>query len=386
MCGLVGEVRSDGSRADVAAVERMAASMADRGPDGSGIWSQGRVALGHRRLKIIDLSEASGQPMTDPAAGITGVFNGCIYNYRELRAELAAKGHLFFSRGDTEVVLKAYAEWGLEFVQRLIGTFAIALVERDSGRVVLARDRLGIKPLYLAVTPRAVRFASTLPALLAGGSAGFGIDTSIDPVALSHYLTFHSVVPAPRTILTGVRKLPPATVAVYEPDGRSHEHVYWNPEFSRDDELADWSAADWQGALLDSLKTAVRRRMVADVPVGVLLSGGVDSSLLVALLAGHGQRDLTTFSIGFDSIVGHPGDEFRYSDLIANTFGTDHHQVRISSADLVAPLEAAVAAMSEPRFWAATTGTPRWPRSGATRHWRRTPGRSSTGTRPACAG
>jgi len=193
MCGLAGEFRRDGSRADVAAVERMAATMRDRGPDDSGVWSQGPIALGHRRLKIIDLSAASGQPIVDAAAGLTGVFNGCIYNYRDLRTELQARGHHFLSAGDSEVVVKAYAEWGLDFVDHLTGMFAVAISERDTGRLVLARDRLGIKPLYLTETPGVVRCASTLPALLAGG----GVDPSIDPVALAHYLSFHSIVPPP---------------------------------------------------------------------------------------------------------------------------------------------------------------------------------------------
>ncbi|MGW5666713.1 N-acetylglutaminylglutamine amidotransferase [Micromonospora sp. NPDC003776] len=344
MCGLAGEFRRDGSRAEVAAVERMAATMSDRGPDDSGVWSQGRTALGHRRLKIIDLSAASGQPIVDAAAGLTGVFNGCIYNYRELREELQARGHRFFSSGDSEVVVKAYAEWGLDFVDHLVGMFAVAISERDSGRLVLARDRLGIKPLYLAESPGVVRFASTLPALLAGG----GIDTSIDPVALAHYLSFHSIVPPPRTILRGVTKLPPATVKVYEPDGTTHERVYWDPAFTRAAGRSGWTEQDWQDGLLESLTTAVRRRMVADVPVGVLLSGGLDSSLVVALLAGEGQSGLATFSIGFDAVGGREGDEFVYSDLVAKTFGTDHHQIRVPTGDLLPPLEAAVAAMSEP--------------------------------------
>ncbi|MFV2020832.1 N-acetylglutaminylglutamine amidotransferase [Micromonospora sp. LOL_023] len=344
MCGLAGELRRDGSRADTGAVERMAATMSDRGPDEGGSWSRGPVAFGHRRLKIIDLSAASSQPIVDSAAGLAGVFNGCVYNYRELREQLQARGHRFFSQGDSEVVVKAYAEWGVDFVDHLIGMFAVAITERDTGRLVLARDRLGIKPLYVTETPGVVRFASTLPALLAGG----GVDTSIDPVALAHYLSFHSVVPPPRTILTGIRKLPPATVRVYQPDGRVDEHVYWNPPFARDPRHADWSATDWQDALLESLTTAVQRRMVADVPVGVLLSGGLDSSLVVALLAEQGQRGLATFSIGFDAVGGREGDEFVYSDLVAQRFGTDHHQIRVAARDLVPPLEAAVAAMSEP--------------------------------------
>ncbi|MDG4766108.1 N-acetylglutaminylglutamine amidotransferase [Solwaraspora sp. WMMD406] len=344
MCGLAGELRRDGSRADIGAVERMAATMSDRGPDDGGSWSHGNVAFGHRRLKIIDLSAASNQPIVDSAAGLSAVFNGCIYNYRQLRDELQTYGHRFFSQGDSEVVVKAYAQWGTDFVDHLVGMFAVAISERDSGRLVLARDRLGIKPLYLAEVPGVVRFASTLPALLAGG----GVDTSIDQVALAHYLGFHSVVPAPRTILNGVRKLPPATVRVYQPDGSVDERVYWDPPFVRDPARADWSEQDWQDALLESLTTAVRRRMVADVPVGVLLSGGLDSSLVVALLANEGQRGLATFSIGFDAVGGRQGDEFVYSDLVARRFDTDHHQIKVAAGDLVPPLEAAVAAMSEP--------------------------------------
>ncbi len=326
------------------AVDRMAATMADRGPDDSGTWASGRVALAHRRLKIIDLSAASGQPIVDSASGLAGVFNGCIYNYRELREELSAKGHRFFSHGDSEVVVKAYAEWGEAFVEHLIGMFAVAIVERDTGRVVLARDRLGIKPLYLAEDGATVRFASTLPALLAAE----GIDTSIDTVALAHYMSFHAVVPPPRTILAGVRKLPPATVRVYEPDGTHHERRYWDAQFARDPARSDWTETDWQDALAESLATAVRRRMVADVPVGVLLSGGLDSSLVVALLAEQGQTGLSTFSIGFESVGGREGDEFQYSDVIAERFATDHHRILIPHSDLLPPLEAAVNAMAEP--------------------------------------
>ncbi len=349
MCGLAGEIRLDGTRADVGVVDAMAATMADRGPDDSGVWASGRAALGHRRLKIIDLSAASGQPIVDAPAGITGVFNGCIYNYQELRAELSAKGHRFFSHGDSEVVLKAYAEWGEDFVDHLIGMFAVAIVERDTGRVVLARDRLGIKPLYVAETGRVVRFASTLPALLAAARVdGAGIDTSIDSVALAHYMSFHAVVPPPRTILAGVRKLPPATVRVYEPDGTSRDRRYWSTDYSRRELYAGWSETDWQDALLESLSTSVRRRMVADVPVGVLLSGGLDSSLVVALLAQQGQTGLSTFSIGFESVGGREGDEFQYSDVIAERFATDHHRILIPHTDLLPPLEAAVDAMAEP--------------------------------------
>jgi asparagine synthase (glutamine-hydrolysing) len=340
----MGELRFDGRGADVAAVERGCTQMARRGPDGSGIWASGPLALGHRRLSIIDLSAAGAQPMVDADLGLTIVFNGCIYNYQDLREQLRARGHRFFSTSDTEVIVKAYAEWGIGCVEKFLGMFAFAIAERASGRVILARDRLGIKPLYLDQTSDRLRFASSLPALLAAG----GTDTSIDRTALAYYLSFHSIVPPPRTILAGVRKLPPATVRVIEADGRSTDHVYWEPSFTRDPDRADLSDQDWQDALLESLRTAVQRRMVADVPVGVLLSGGIDSSVVVALLAESGQRDLTTFSIGFEAAGGESGDEFEYSNLVANHFGTQHHRIEIDSSRLLPGIDAAIAAMSEP--------------------------------------
>jgi asparagine synthase (glutamine-hydrolysing) len=343
MCGLAGEIAKDGA-ADVAAVWRMAEQLERRGPDGSGAWSSGRVALAHRRLSIIDLSPGGAQPMVDPGLGLAGVFNGIIYNYRELREELAGKGHRFFSTSDTEVLLKAWSEWGDRFVERLYGMFAFCFVETRTGRALLGRDRLGIKPLYLAETAAGLRFASTPRALLAGG----GVDASIDPVALHHYLSWHSVVPAPRTILSGVRKLEPATLLAIEPDGRRTTTRYWEPSFERDPARASWSDEDWEQALLDALRVAVRRRMVADVPVGVLLSGGLDSSLIVALLAEQGQEGLTTFSIGFQDRGGEEGDEFAWSDKVAAHFGTDHRKIPVYDDRLLPAVPEAVQSMSEP--------------------------------------
>ncbi|MDG4757588.1 N-acetylglutaminylglutamine amidotransferase [Micromonospora sp. WMMD710] len=343
MCGIGGEFRLDGAPPDMAAVERMLPALASRGPDGEGRWQHGPAALVHRRLRIIDLSDAGAQPMVDPELGLALVFNGCIYNYRELRDELTAAGYSFRSTSDTEVILKAYHRWGTACVERFYGMFAFALVELATNTLVLARDRLGIKPLYLAEGPGRIRFASTLPALLAAGD----VDTDLDPVALHHYMSFHSVVPPPRTILAGVRKLPPATVRVVTADGRSTDTVYWRPEFTRA-AAEPMSAGEWQERIMTALRTAVRRRMVADVPVGVLLSGGIDSSLIVALLAEQGQTGLATFSIGFEAAAGESGDEFHYSDLVARQFGTDHQQIRIGAARFVPAVHEAIAAMSEP--------------------------------------
>ncbi|WP_328460713.1 N-acetylglutaminylglutamine amidotransferase [Actinoplanes sp. NBC_00393] len=339
MCGIAGELRFGDRPADTDAVRRMLPCLESRGPDGEGLWEHGRIAFGHRRLKIIDLSEKGGQPMTDPELGLTVVFNGCIYNYQQLRDELSKSGYRFFSTSDTEVILKAYHRWGADCVTRFFGMFAFAVAEHDTGTVTLARDRLGIKPIYLAESPGRLRFASTLPALLAAG----GVDTTIDKVALQHYMTFHSVVPAPRTILSGIRKLPPATVRVIRADGTTSERVYWEASFTRFEEEQDWA-----DAVREKLRTAVDRRMVADVPVGVLLSGGLDSSLIVALLAEQGQQGLTTFSIGFESGGGESGDEFEYSDLIARKFDTVHHQIRIGKDRFLPAVQRTVAAMSEP--------------------------------------
>ncbi|MEZ5877706.1 MAG: N-acetylglutaminylglutamine amidotransferase [Tepidamorphaceae bacterium] len=344
MCGICGEVTFDGAAVDVAALSRMTETMAPRGPDGMGVSAEGRIGFGHRRLKIIDLSEKAAQPMRDSELGLTIVFNGCIYNYPELRAELEGKGYRFFSTGDTEVILKAWHAWGRDCVTRFHGMFAFAIHERDSGRIVLARDRFGIKPLYYSEKGKRLRFASSLPALLAAGD----IDTSIDRVALAHYMSFHAVVPPPRTILSGVRKLPPATLRTIEADGAVEDHRYWEPLFERTaDDLAA-STDEWRDRVLDALRTAVRRRMVADVPVGVLLSGGVDSSVIVGLLAEEGQHGLKTFSIGFEEANGEQGDEFVYSDLIAKHFDTDHTKIFVPSQNLMDALPGTFAAMSEP--------------------------------------
>lgn len=344
MCGILGEIRFDGRDADLSVLEKMARVMVPRGPDGEGIIRRGPVGLGHRRLRIIDLSDCSQQPMVDSELGLSLVFNGAIYNYRELRVELQALGYRFFSGGDTEVILKSYHAWGASCVERFNGMFAFAIVERDSGRVFIARDRVGIKPFYFVHTPASFRFASSLPALLAGG----GVDTSIDPVALNHYMTFHSIVPPPRTILNGVKKLPPASRAYLEKDGRLHEETYWKPEFGLREGDASMSEEDWIEEALVVLRRAVERRLVADVPVGVLLSGGLDSSLITGLLCEHGRSGVETFSIGFESVGNEEGDEFKYSDIVASHFGTSHHKLFIDSTKALPALRECIGQMSEP--------------------------------------
>lgn len=344
MCGLAGEFRFDGQLADLTALARMTGQMINRGPDASGVWSTGPIALGHRRLKIMDLADASGQPMTDPQLGLSLVFNGAIYNYPALRGELEIMGYRFFSDGDTEVVLKAYHAWGEKMLERFNGMFALAIWERDTQRLFLARDRLGIKPLYLSETSQRLRFASSLPALVRGGD----LDTSINPVALNHYLSFHSVVPAPLTILNGVQKLPPGHWLRIDAQGQREQQRWWTLEYGARADEQELPFEAWQDRVLDSLRAAVKRRNLAAVDVGVLLSGGVDSSLLVGLLHEAGARDLQTFSIGFADVNGEAGNEFRYSDLIAEHYATDHHQLMIPEQEILSGLPDALTAMSEP--------------------------------------
>ena len=318
--------------------------MRSRGPDAAGFFAQGPLAFGHRRLSILDLAPSSQQPMMDNDLGLGVVFNGCIYNFRELRAELEGNDYRFFSQGDTEVILKAYHAWGPACVRKFKGMFAFAIWERDSGTVFLARDRLGIKPLYYTEGPGFFRFASTLPALLAAG----GVDTSIDPIAVHHFFSFHAAVPPPRTILNGVKKLAPGTWLTIKPDGTKKTERYWS--FSVGERPADrhMTEPEWMQAVADAMKTSVERRRVADVPVGVLLSGGLDSSLIVALLAHLGHTDIRTFSIGFERVGQHSGDEFHYSDLIARHFSTNHEQIRIEGSRALDVLPAAIESMSEP--------------------------------------
>ncbi|GLW60707.1 MAG: N-acetylglutaminylglutamine amidotransferase [Hydrogenophilus thermoluteolus] len=344
MCGIAGEIRFDGTEPNLDAIARINGIQRPRGPDGGGVWAQRSIALGHRRLKIMDLSEAAQQPMIDPELGLGIVFNGAVYNHPELRQTLEGLGYRFYSHSDTEVLLKAYHAWGDAFVERLNGMFAFALWERDSGRLVLGRDRLGIKPLYLAPRPGGLRFASTLPALLAAG----GVDTTIDPLALHYYLSFHTVVPAPYTILKGVRKVPPATLVTIEPDGRETRRTYWRLDFTRSAEDEARPFAEWVEIVLEALRAAVRRRLVADVPVGALLSGGVDSSLIVGLMAEAGIERLRTYNIGFADVADEKGNEFEYAEIVARAFGTEHERIFVPEAELLTRLPEAIAAMSEP--------------------------------------
>ncbi len=343
MCGIAGEYQFGRGDLPHSQLEKVNQKQRARGPDGNGVYYLNGLALAHRRLKIFDLTDRAAQPMIDHVLGLALVFNGAIYNYLELREELQAKGYQFISGSDTEVLLKAYHAWGTACIPRLRGMFAFAIWERDTEKLVLARDRMGIKPLYYANSANGFKFASTLPALLEFN----GIDTSINKTALHYYLTFHAI-PEPHTLLKGVKKLPPASIMTVHADGKIEQSTYWQLQVNEEKTIQSRNEQDWLKATHEALMVATDRQLAADVPVGVLLSGGLDSSLMVALAAQiHGQK-IETFSIGFESSNGVQGDEFYYSDLVAKHFNTKHRQMHISNKQLVDALPACVSAMSEP--------------------------------------
>ncbi len=336
MCGICGTVTS-GDTADPSVVERMCGRLVHRGPDSHGLFHRGPVALGARRLSIIDL-EHGDPPIANEDGSAVVVQNGEIYNYRELRRELEARGHRFATASDTEVLVHAYEEHGEGFVERLRGMFAIALWDERRRRLLLARDRFGIKPLFYRVAGGELSFASELKSMLELP----GFSRQVDPRAVSAYLAFNSI-PAPLTIFAEARKLPPGTTLVWE-EGEAAVERYARPapvpasEVRRGPE--DALAEELRGVLEDS----VRAHLVADVPVGVLLSGGVDSAGLTALAAGQSAEPVRTFSIGFEESS---FDELDRARLVAKRYGTDHHEL-ILRPDAVELLPRLVEAFDEP--------------------------------------
>jgi len=345
MCGICGELRFDGQAVDAAIVALMMSRLEKRGPDSAGSFCEKNLGLGHRRLSIIDLSDKSRQPMYDPELNLHLVFNGAIYNYKILRSQLQREGYNFFSDGDTEIILKAYHHWGEDCVKHLHGMFAFALWDNNKRTLFIARDRIGIKPLYFSQTDKSFRFASNIQSLLTTGE----VDTSIDGLALHNLFTLHAVVPAPRTIFNGIRKLRPAHTLTIKENGEVEERRYWELDATRPDK--DLSEREWIEEIHTALRQAVKvRKEIADVPVGVLLSGGLDSSLLVGLLAEAGVKDLLTFSIGFEDIGEEVGSEFEYSDAVVEKFRTEHHKMHVPNAEVLKRLPEAVLNMAEPMF------------------------------------
>jgi asparagine synthase (glutamine-hydrolysing) len=276
--------------------------------------------------------------MVDDNLGLVLVFNGTIYNYQRLRTDLRKQGYRFFSTSDTEVILKAYHCWGEDCVTHLDGMFAFCVW--NGKKLFVARDRMGIKPLYFNLSNNAFSFASNTQALLA-----IGAECSINSVALQQQLSLHGVVPAPNTILNGVHKIKPATTLTIDMQGNIDEKTYWQPSAQRTD-LSNQDYLDKTHELL--IKAVDKRMLAADVPIGVLLSGGLDSSLLVGLLHEAGHQNIHTFSIGFEDIDDEAGSEFEYSDQIVKQFNTTHEKYVIANSQVLPRLGEAVANMAEP--------------------------------------
>jgi len=333
MCGFVGAV----GMASGCSVPKALEKIRHRGIDSEGFYALDDVVLAHARLSIMDLSPDSAQPMQ--FKNYVMVFNGAVYNYEAIKRELLKEGYGFYSDvGDSEVILKAYDCWGEACLQKFNGMFSIVIFDKKRRRLFMARDRLGIKPLYYT-QERGLAFASTLQALL-----DFDIDRSLDIAALHHYLTFHSVVPAPRTLISGIKKLPAAHYAYYDIDrGTLETKRYWT--LSTEERVMAYEEAC---ELVDAkLHESVKRRLVADTEVGVLLSGGIDSSLIAAFGKMY-KPDIKTFSIGFEGTDEEAGDEFVYSDAVAKHIGSEHHKIHIDKNRILRALPQAIGSMSEP--------------------------------------
>jgi asparagine synthase (glutamine-hydrolysing) len=315
MCGIAGFVSVEPREAAEQPLQRMTDILAHRGPDGEGLFCQGPAALGHRRLAIIDLVSGD-QPMSNEDRSITLVFNGEIYNFRDLRNELKGRGYHFRTTSDTEVILVAYQAWGVECLSRLRGMFTFAIWDNRRRRLFLARDRVGIKPLVYAWDGRRLLFASELKAILQDPS----VPRDLDWEALRDYLTFH-YIPSPRTIFKHISKLPPACCLLLDLDrGEPEVHRYWDLRFAPNPSLSE---SEWLEGLRWHLQDSVRSHLVSDVPIGAFLSGGMDSSTVVALMAQAVRGPVRTFSIGFDEA---DFDELTYAREVARRYGTDHSE------------------------------------------------------------
>ena len=320
MCGICGFV----GNGNQALIDRMTDVMAHRGPDDRGTHVEKGVALGQRRLSIIDTSSRGNQPMCNEDQTLWIVYNGEIYNFRELRAELEALGHCFRSATDTEVVLHAYEEYGDACLERFNGMFTFALWNRTNRRLLLARDRLGIKPLYTMQFRGCLYFASEIKSLLLVP----GFRPEVDPVSLDRYLAFRYVTHGSGSMISGVRRLPPAHVLIHESKETSVRRYWSIPE--RGEGVEDLDSVEATECYRSLLEDSVRSRLVSDVPLGVYLSGGLDSSAVLGMMARLGQERIKTFSIGFGAEI----DELDQARAVAAHFGTDHHELLVQSEDL----------------------------------------------------
>ncbi len=348
MCGIAGIFHlATPKPVDPLRIERMCDAMVHRGPDGAGVWTGPGVGLGHRRLSIIDVA-GSPQPMASSDGRAILTFNGEIYNYRELREELRASGAMFHTDGDSEVILAAWQRWGPDCLTRLHGMFAFAIYDTEQRTLFLARDRLGVKPLFTAqLSDGSIAFASELKGLLAHPL----LRREVDPLAIEDYLTW-GYVPDHRSILAGVSKLPAGHSLLLRHDRPMPDPVqWWDVSFAQ---RSKGNAADLEAELLHLLRQAVTSRMVADVPLGAFLSGGVDSSSVVALMAENSRDPVKTCSIGFDVAA---LDESNYANQVAELFGTDHQNRRVSPDDFEA-VDQLSAMFDEP--FADASALPTW--------------------------
>jgi asparagine synthase (glutamine-hydrolysing) len=327
MCAIVGKIQSN-TRVDRTVIEKMRDAMTHRGPDDAGLWlnENGTVALGHRRLSIIDLSAAGHQPMANEDNSIWVVFNGEIYNFQSLRSELIGAGHVFRSNTDTEVIIHAYEQWGIESVKRFRGMFAYALWDDRRRRLVLVRDRLGIKPLFYSMSDDNFSFASELKALCLDPD----ISKEFDETAIYDFFTYR-YIPTPKTVFRDIRKLPPAHFAVLE-NNKLAIHSYWDLSVTSVSKVSELEAID---RVQQKLKESTELHMIADVPVGVMLSGGLDSSTLLALSSQTTKEALHTFSIGFD-VARH--SETQFARIVAERYGSQHHELTVTK-DMAQALE-----------------------------------------------
>ncbi len=342
MCGICGEIRFDRAVIDQLTKECMMNAISARGPDNSGHFSNQSIFLGHHRLSIIDTSAKSNQPMFDKELSLIIVFNGVIYNYISLKNDLKKRGYVFESSGDTEVILKAYHFYGEKCVEHLDGVFAFCIYDLKNKKAFIARDRFGIKPLYYKINKDYFSFSSSMQSLL---SKDVG---KVNKDAINYHFFLHSVVPAPHTLFENIFKLKPGHFMLIDNNNdRVTTKKYYSidhlpiVEFGSENEIIE--AIDYY--LLQAIK---KRLSTSDVPVGILLSGGLDSSLIAAMASKHKLSDINTFSIGFESINEEPGDEFYFSDIVSKNHSTNHNKIKINNDQLFDNLDMVIRHMPEP--------------------------------------
>ncbi|MEW6102917.1 MAG: asparagine synthase (glutamine-hydrolyzing) [bacterium] len=312
MCGICGKLNLNGSPVDKSLLEKMTDVLSHRGPDDSGIYIEGEIGLGHRRLSIIDLSFGH-QPMSNENGKIWIVFNGEIYNFQELKEGLI-KNHSFKTHSDTETIIHLYEDYGIDCVKYLRGMFAFAIWDNEKKRLFLSRDRLGKKPLVYTRQNGSFLFASEIKSILCDKE----ISKEIDPIAIHHYLSY-GYIPSPWTIFKDIKKLPPASILVFE-DGKERIERYWMPEYKPKLKISENDAIS---EILRLLNEAIKLRLISDVPLGAFLSGGIDSSTIVAIMAGLMDRPVKTFSIGFEE---EDFSELPYARVVAKHFRTEHQE------------------------------------------------------------